>query len=151
MEGPVMGEFKISTTINRPLEEVFAVVSRIENNPKWSSVVLNAEQTSPGPPGIGTTAKTTGKFLGKRIETGLEITEFEPNRKFAYRSTSGPISRWGVVTFDAIDGGTRVSVRVGGEPAGFFKLAEPLVISMSKRQLQSDLDNLKDLMEARAL
>lgn len=37
------------------------------------------------------------------------------------------------------------------EPGGFFKLAEPLIVSMARRQFQSDLDNLKDLMEANAL
>jgi hypothetical protein len=34
--------------------------------------------------------------------------------------------------------------------AGSFKLADPLVTRMAKRQLESDLANLKDLMEAHA-
>jgi hypothetical protein len=44
-----------------------------------------------------------------------------------------------------------LEARVPSEPGGFFKLAEPLVVTMAKRQLQNDLDNLRDLMEARAL
>ena len=55
------------------------------------------------------------------------------------------------MTFEPMDGGTRVNTTIEGEPGGFFKLAEPLIVSMSKRQFQSDLDNLKDLMEANAL
>ena len=55
------------------------------------------------------------------------------------------------VTFEPVADGTRVSESVEGEPGGFFKLAEPLVVKMSQRQFQSDFDNLRDLMEANAL
>ena len=32
-----------------------------------------------------------------------------------------------------------------------LKLAEPLVVTMARRQFQNDLDNLRDFMEAHAL
>jgi uncharacterized membrane protein len=146
-----MAKFDVSTTIKRPVEDVFAVMSNVENNPKWSSVALEAEQTSPGPIGVGTTARFVGKVLGRRIESDFEVTEFEPNRKFASLSKSGPFPLQVTVTFEPIEGGTRVNTTIEGEPGGFFKLAEPLIVSVSKRQSQSDLDNLKDLMEANAL
>lgn len=146
-----MATFDVSTTIKRPVEDVFAVISNVENGPRWSSAALEAEQTSPGPIGVGTTARVVGKFLGKRIESESEITEFESNRKYTFQSKSGPFPIKGSVTLEQIEGGTRVSTTVEVEPGGFFKLAEPLVISMGKRQFQSDLDTLKDLMEANAL
>lgn len=37
------------------------------------------------------------------------------------------------------------------DPGGFFKLAEPILVRIGKRQFESDLANLKDLMEADAL
>ena len=45
----------------------------------------------------------------------------------------------------------RVSVTYKAEPGGFLKLTVPLFVIMGKRQLQSALDNLKGLMEAKAL
>jgi len=66
-------------------------------------------------------------------------------------SKSGPFPLQVTVTFEPLEGGTRVNTTIEGEPGGFFKLAEPLIVSVSKRQSQSDLDNLKDLMEANAL
>ncbi len=146
-----MAKAEVSTTIKRPVEDVFAVLSNPENSPKWSSSSLEAEQTSPGPIGVGTTARSVGKFLGRRIESESEITEFEPNRKFAVQSKSGPFPFQASMNFEPIEGGTRVNVTFVAEPGGFFKLAEPLVMSMAKRQFQSDLENLKDLMEANAL
>jgi len=146
-----MATFDVSSTIKRPVEDVFAVLSNVENNPKWSSVALEAEQTSPGPIGVGTTARFVGKFLGRRIESESEVTEFEPNRKYSWKSKSGPFPIKASTTFEQIEGGTRVNTTAEAEPGGFFKLAEPLIMSMGKRQFQNDLDSLRDLMEANAL
>jgi len=146
-----MAQVEISTTIKRPVEDVWAVISNVENNPKWSSAALEAKQTSPGPIGVGTTARFVGKFLGRRIESDSVVTEFEANRKYSFESKSGPFPIKGSNTVEQIEGGTRVTATFDVEPGGFFKLAEPLAISMAKRQLQGDLDTLKDLMEANAL
>jgi len=146
-----MARAEVSTTINRPVEDVFAVIIHVENSPKWTSSSLEARQTSPGPVGVGTTARTVSKFLGRRIETETEVTEFEPNQKYGLQSKSGPFPLKALVTVEQVEGGTRVNSIIEAEPGGFFKLAEPLVVQVAKRQFQSDLDNLKDLMEAGAL
>jgi len=143
-------KIEISTVINRPVEEVFAVLSNAENNPKWSSAFLEVKKTSEGPIGVGTTWRGLGKFLGQRIETEIEVTEYEPNRKSAQKSKSPfPVNQQ--MTFESVEGGTRVNVRFEAEPGGFFKLAEPLFATMVKRGIETDLANLKDLMEAHAL
>jgi uncharacterized membrane protein len=99
----------------------------------------------------GATAHLVSKFLGRRVESDAEITEFEPNRRVTMRSTSGPFPFHGSLTLDPVEGGTRVNATFELEPGRFFKLAEPIVTRMAKRQLESDLANLKDLMEADAL
>ena len=146
-----MAKAEISTTIKRPVEDVFAVLSNPENSPKWSSSSLESKKTSPGPMGVGTTTRSVSKLLGRRIETESEVTEFEPNRKFAAKSKSGPFPFQASMAFEPIEGGTQLNFTIEAEPGGFFKLAEPLIVRMAKRQFQSDLDNLKDLMEANAL
>jgi uncharacterized membrane protein len=142
---------EVSTTIKRPVEDVWAVISDVGNNPKWSSFALEAKQTSPGPIGVGTTARFVSKFLGRRMDSESVVTEFEPNRRVSWENTSGPFPLRGSTALEETDGGTRVTGTIEGEPGGFFKLAEPLVITMAKRSLKGDLDNLKDLMEANAL
>jgi uncharacterized membrane protein len=143
---------KIESTavINRPVEEVFAILSNVENNPKWSSAFLEVNKTSDGPVGVGTTWRGVGKFLGNRIEVEIEETEYEPNQKITQKSTSPfPVNQQ--MTFENVDGGTRLNVNFEAEPGGFFKLAEPVFKSMAKRGIETDLANLKDLMEAHAL
>ncbi|HUG30842.1 MAG TPA: SRPBCC family protein [Candidatus Limnocylindria bacterium] len=146
-----MGEAEVSITINRSVEDVFAVISNFEHNAEWSSATVEDKITSPGPIGVGASAHLVSKFLGRRIENDAEITEFEPNRRVTMRSTSGPIPFRGSMTLDPVEGGTRVKATFELEPGGFFKVAEPIVTRMAKRQFESDLANLKDLMEAHAL
>jgi len=146
-----MAKLEISTVINRPVEEVFAVASNPEDYLKWSPGLVEVKKTSEGPVGVGTTWRLVRQALGQRLEGDLELTEYEPNRKFTLDSKSRPFpgeARW---TFDAVEGGTRVSVVLQAEPGGFFKLAEPLLRSFTKRTMETELANLKELMEAHAL
>ena len=145
-----MLKLDISIVINRPVEEVFAFLSNPENGPKWGSGSKEVKMITQGPIGVGTRYRTVREALGRRIESETEITEFEPNRKIASKSISGPFPMESAVTFERVEGGTRVTGTLFGEPGGFFKLAEPLLVSMLKRQYQADLANLKDLMESHA-
>jgi uncharacterized membrane protein len=145
-----MAKLEISTVINRPVEEVFAFVSNYENLSKWNSLSSEVKKTSEGPIGVGTTYRTVVKFLGQRIEGETEVTEYETNRSIAHKA-KWPFPVENRLIFERVAGGTRVSLMTEGEPGGFFKLAEPLLVSMLKRQFEADLANLKDLMEAHAL
>ncbi len=146
-----MAKLEISTVINRPIGEVFAFLSNPENGPKWTSSSSEVKITSGGPIGVGTTYRSVRTALGQRLESETEVTEYKPNREYATKSISGPFPMESRVTFEQVEGGTRVTGTLVGEPGGFFKLAEPLLVRTIKRQFEADLANLKDLMEAHAL
>jgi hypothetical protein len=44
--------------------------------------------------------------------------------------------------------GTRLSGTWQAEPGGLFKMAGPLLASQAKKQLEADLQQLKELLEA---
>lgn len=139
------------TVINRPVEDVFVVLSDLENNPKWDSVALEARKTSGGLIGVGTTWRIVQKAFGKRLEIEAELTEYEPNRKTTLIVKSGLIPGALQRTYEPVEGGTRVSHVMEIEPGGFFRLSEPLFMNIMKRGVETDLAALKDLMEAHAL
>jgi uncharacterized protein YndB with AHSA1/START domain len=146
-----MPKLEISTVIKRPVEEVFTLSSNPENYPKWFAGSTEVRKTSEGPIGVGATYRTVVIFLGRRIEGEIKVTEYEPNQRCATKSRSAPFPVENQTTFERVNGGTRVTVSTVAEPGGFFKLAEPLLVSMLKRQFEANLTTLKDLMEARAL
>lgn len=146
-----MIEINKSTVINRPVEEVFAYVSDVGNEPQWISEVMEVRKTSDGPMGVGATYENIVQFLGREIVDPHQVVRYEPNRKFAFKSNSGQISFEGTHTFEATsDGATRFTFAATGETGTLFKLAEPIVNRMINRQWETNVANLKELLESQS-
>ena len=138
-----------SVQINRPVEEVYEYVANPENLPEWTGTVIETRKDTPGPLLKGCTFTTVGKFLGRRIESPFEVTSHEFPRRHTHKSTGGPLPMEWALTFEEVAGRTRYTQVAEGEPGGFFGLVGPLLERVGRRQLRTDLENLKDLLEAR--
>ena len=143
-----MIKVETSTIINRPLAEVFTFFTDPANNPKWEEGLIECRQVSPGPMGVGTEIIEVRKFLGQRMESKLDVTVFEPNKKYAVKVASGPIQFEISAMFEAVGDGTKVSISGQGEPGGFFKLAEGLVKKQLQSQVEGDVGRLKKVLES---
>jgi uncharacterized protein YndB with AHSA1/START domain len=146
-----MATFEIKLVINRPVEEVFAFISNPENLPRWRTATLEVKSISSEPLGVGSVVRGRFTFLGRPFEGNLEIIAREPHRSYATRMTEGPFPLEARYTLEPAESGTRLTLVIEGEPGGFFKLAEPLVISLAKRSYEADLNNMKEMLEAQAV
>lgn len=135
-----------SITINRPPNKVFEFTSNHDNAGKWLSGWLESRVTSEVE-GVGYTWVDVVEIFGRQVETEFEVTEFEPNRKIAFKSIRSPFPITGTYSFFPEGAGTAVNFALQGEPGGFFKLAEPLIGRMTQRQWDTNLANLKDVLE----
>ena len=138
-----------SVEINRPLEEVYEYVATPENLPEWAGTVIETRKDTPGPLLEGSTFTFVGKFLGRKIESPFKVTAHEFPRRHSHKSTGGPLPTEWTLTFEEVAGGTRYTQVAEGEPGGFFGLVGPLLERVGRRQLRTDLENLRDLLEAR--
>ena len=138
-----------SVVISRPVQEVFAFLTEHEHDTEWRSGLVEWKGTSEGPTQVGSTSSEVLQFLGRRMETSYEITEYEENKVLGFKTTSGPIPMEGSYSVESTEAGTKLSFKISGEPGGLFKLAEPLVARTAKRQIETDFNNLKDLLESR--
>lgn len=144
-----MIRIQASVTVNRPLEEVFRFMTDNQNALQWQSGLLEARVTN-DVMGVGKTWVDVVQVLGQRVEIASELTEFEPLRTVGFKSTSGPIPLEGRYAFEPEGTGTKVIFVMQGEAGGFFKLAEPVVARSTQRQWETNLANLKDLLEQQA-
>jgi uncharacterized protein YndB with AHSA1/START domain len=142
-----MARMEASVVIKRPLEEVFAYVTDVGSWVKWHTGLVEAEQTSEGPVGVGTTCRGVSEFLGRRDEWTSEVTAFEPNEKVEQQMVWGPMKIAQTLTFEPVDDGTRFTLAGEGETGGIFKMAEPIVNRMMKKQGEANLANLKRILE----
>jgi hypothetical protein len=134
-------------TVDAPPAAVFAYLTDPEKATVWQASLLEA-QFSPDPPvRKGTEIHEVRKLLGRKIESTVEVTDFEQDRLFGGRVRSGPVPWHFRYTFEGADGSTRVDFHMEGEPGGFFRLAEPLVVRTVEKQLENDFSTLKELVE----
>ena len=84
---------------------------------------------------------------GSTHEWDAEITEQEPDRRIAWRSTDGKTNT-GKVTFHPLDEKTEVKVEMEWEPQG---LKEKIggALGMDERAVRADLDRLESLLDER--
>ena len=67
--------FSATTTINKPIDEVFTFLAAGENDKKFSPRVQEIRRTTDGPPGVGTVFETTVKDSGMTSKRQFELTE----------------------------------------------------------------------------
>lgn len=144
-----MLNIEASTIINRPVADVFAFMSNFENNPKWEKNFVEARRLSADPIGVGTAFQCVLQVPGQRSESRFEITAYEPNRKIGFRADRPAQAKpAGSILFESVGDGTKVTVLPRPEMSGFFRLMEPLMAGYIKKQNETHLNNLKQLLEA---
>jgi hypothetical protein len=144
---PIVDE---SIVINRPREEVFAFAIDPANVALYSSNLIEFKQLTPGPVQKGTKDAGAVKVAGKRIDWTTEVVEFEQGRRSVSRSLESPIAFEIDLTYEDAEGGTKVMWHQETDTfGGFFgKLADPLVTRMYSKDVRSNLEKLKELLEA---
>jgi uncharacterized membrane protein len=138
-----------SVEIARPVEDVYAFLANIDSFSQWSGTVVDANRPATDALGVGHTFTLAQKFLGRRFDSPCEVTALEPNRRFGYRTIGRvPLPFSFDFTLEPSGSGTRVDVVVEGEPGSFVNLAGPLFERAGRRQLNHDLETMKDILEA---
>jgi uncharacterized membrane protein len=143
-----MIKFEKSILINRPQQEVFDFVTDLSNDSQWQSSIESVEQVSDGPIGVGSTWRYVTKFLGRKNETEIQMTSYEPPHQSSVKAVSGPIPFENTHKFQKQDGGTLLTLIGQAEIGGFFKMAEGLVSKQMEKQMDADGAALKRLLEA---
>ena len=136
-----------STVIARPCEAVFAFVSDQANAAQWQSGIVDIRRLTDGPPGVGTRYAFTRTLMGRRMTGENVYVEFDPGRRVAFRTTSGP----GLLASYAAEptpGGTRLTATIELDVSGIMSIAEPLVARALKRDVNANLARLRVILEA---
>jgi uncharacterized protein YndB with AHSA1/START domain len=111
------GRFGATVVIDRPIDQVFAFLADGENDPKFSSRVLEIAKTTDGPPGVGTVYSSTVKDAGMKTKREFELTEFEAPARIRWAETSKNL-----VT--ATEGGYDLAPAGKGTSVTFFNVLE---------------------------
>ena len=142
-----MISFDLNTQIYRPLKQVFSFVTTPENDFQWQYGTLASDQLSNGKMGVGSLFRTVGHFMGRRIESVYEVTEFEPDKSYGFKSLSGPMDSHTLFTFEVTKGSTKINISTWVSPGELFKTGNVAVEKKVKKQYRENLALLKDVLE----
>src|SRR5512138_3686067 len=141
----------VSTMIDRPVKQVFDFVSAPENDFQWQYGTLAAARLPDGTDRLGSFFRTVGHLLGQRLQGVFEVTEYEPNRKYGFRSIYGPLHLRTSYSFEIASGCTKISIVTRANAANILDMNEHLLERKMKKQLKQNLALLKDLLEAKEI
>ena len=133
--------------IQRPIDDVFTVLTNVENTGKWFPANVEEHWTSPPPHGVGSTRHAAVTMLGRRTENDAVATVFEPPHRAAMQGTSSSAPFLTTLTFNDDAEGTRVHVETELTFRGGQRLIGPLFAGWYRRAWDRGLDNLKRMME----
>jgi hypothetical protein len=89
------------------------------------------------------TVSHAAALSGRRFESVSECTDYNPNEKFSTKTTSGPFHLEIENTLSSVDGGTRLATIYRGESRGFVKLADPVIVRLTKKQFETATEKLR--------
>jgi hypothetical protein len=123
-------------------------MSTPENDFQWQHGTLASARISEGIGTMGTFFRRIGHLMGRRNLSTFEVTEYETDRKYGFKSLSGLLHSKTFYTLESVGDGTRIQISIEARTPIFFELNEATLGITMKTQLKEDITELKNILEA---
>jgi Polyketide cyclase / dehydrase and lipid transport len=135
--------------IQRPRGEVAAYAADPSNATAWYKDITEVTWKTAPPLAVGSQIAFVARFLGRRLAYTYEVSDYVPDHRLVMRTADGPFAMETSYTWvDTKDGGTAMTLRNRGEPAGFARISSPLMGAAIRRANRADLRRLKEILES---
>jgi len=136
-----------SAHIYQPIKKVFEFISNPENDFQWQYGTLASTRISESLVGLGACFQSIGNFMGHRIKSTFEVTEYELNQKYGFKSLSGPLQSYTTYTLEIARGYTQINLLTEANVVNLMELNENILEKKLKKQLKENLAMLKSILE----
>ena len=111
--------------IAAPREAVAAFAGDPDNATRWYQNIRSVEWATEPRLQLGSRVAFVASFLGRRLAYTYEVVELAPTERLVMRTAQGPFPMTTTYEWEDAAGGTRMTLRNAGEPAGFARAAAP--------------------------
>ena len=132
-----------------PRTEVAAYAADPDNATAWYENIKRVDWRTEPPLAVGSRMTFVATFLGRRLEYTYEVREHIPGERFVMSTAQGPFPMETSYSWQDTADGTAMTLRNRGEPAGFAKVAAPMMTRAMARANRKDLEQLKEILERR--
>jgi hypothetical protein len=133
--------------IYQPIKCVFDFISTPENDFQWQYGTLTSAHISGSAAGLGACFESTAHFMGRRVQSTFEVTEYKPNHRYTFKSLSGPLLSFTSYTLDIARGHTQLKLSMQANIINLVEVNENVFEKKMKRQLRENLEMLKNILE----
>lgn len=138
---------EVRVWIDRPVQDVFAYVTSLDQWPEWRRDVVGGRVLTEGDLRVGSRAQGLAKVLGRTITIDVVVTALEPGAAFGYRPVKGPLLTDNLYTFGSQDGGTLVTLTDNIGLEGVARVLLPVMPRLVRSAYRKNLTGLKAIME----
>jgi len=150
LEGTVAVDVLTEIVIGRPVGVVAGYAADPSNAPAWYRNIASVTWETSPPLQAGSRMTFSARFLGRHLAYTYEITEFVPAERLVMRTAQEPFPMETTYTWQpASDRSTKMTLRNRGEPAGFPRLAAPMMAIAIRHANRNDLRKLRAILQAR--
>lgn len=142
-----MFNLSINTRIEAPVGRVFDYMCNPENDFRWQYGTLATETITNRHNKKGVYFRSIGHLMGRRNLGTYQVIESIANRKYRFKSLSGPLHFHTAYTFSVDGSGTKVNIYIRVGVVNFFPMNERILERRAKKQLKDNLSMLKELLE----
>ena len=139
-------DITVETTIRLPRALVSKYVMDPTNEPKWIKGIVESTPLAPGPIGKGSRVRRLAKFMGRQIDYTPEVIDLDPETRLVMKADK-PFPMTIEYEFSERDGSTVFRQRLQGGPEGIMGLFSPLMATMVRRNVRSDMERLRATLE----
>ncbi len=139
-----------SIRIERPAEDVWAVVSDLDTHREWRPAIVELTQLDEGPLAVGSRLREVLRWRGRTLELDDVVTALEPPRRL------GITGGWSAAEFDLElllepnGDGTLVTMDWPLRPKSLLmRVAAPFLGGTMRKATREELELLKAYVEAR--
>lgn len=135
-------------TILAPVEEIFDLVADERNEPRYNPRITAVRKLSPEPVGPGARFVAEPAGMGSRGAMTLTIQEYDRPHRLHNVITSSYMQVDGTLTFEEVEGGTRLTWDWQMGLAGPMRLLSPVLALVGPSWERRNWVGLKDYVEA---
>jgi uncharacterized protein YndB with AHSA1/START domain len=136
-----------STTINQPVEKVFNLLTQVENQKNMQPGILEVKVTPPGAVAVGSLLHYTSEYAGKKYESAVQVSAYEPNKKWATKTTGVPKPVETAYTFEPAGNGTKLTISTELIPGSYPAMAEPTIKAQWQKTFDESCARIKQMAE----
>lgn len=133
--------------IDRPADEVWAVVGDYRRDPDWRAGVAGMSPSPAAPAKPGQTTVEELRFGGRGYRNDGLIETVDAGRRLTWRTTSGIDAEGSRTITELGPGRCRIRLRTTVRPHGMDRLLSPVLGPLLRRRMEGDLRRLRTLVK----